>query len=191
VRVLGIDPGTLVTGWGLLDGPARHPRLVDCGVIRLPSRDSLAARLARLHVELDEIVRRLEPTTAAVESPFHGKSSRAALQLAHARGVILSVLAGAEVEVVEYTPATVKQQVAGNGRADKQQVQRMLAHLLGRELSGQPADLTDALAVGLCHLGQADFQRALERSTGAASPAAPDSRPTLRRTRSGRGLGTK
>jgi len=151
----------------MIAGRATRPALIDCGVIRLPSGRPLAVRLAQLHRELDAVVQRLEPTEAAVEAPFHGKSARAALQLAHARGVVLAVLASAGVEVVEYAPATVKQQVTGSGRADKEQVRRMMVRLLGQELQHRPQDLTDALAVGLCHLGQRGFHEAVARSGGA------------------------
>jgi len=164
LRVLGVDPGSLITGWGLLSGPVTNPVVEDCGTIRLPRGQALAPRLAQLHDELTRLVRRLRPDTAAVESPFHGKSSRAALQLAHARGVVLAALAQAGVEVAEYTPATVKQSITNYGRADKAQVRRMVASLLGPHLADAPDDLADALAVGLCHLQTGAFQRAVRRA---------------------------
>jgi crossover junction endodeoxyribonuclease RuvC len=162
LRILGIDPGSLVTGWGLLDG---GPVLIDCGVIRLQRARSFPARLSLLHDELVRLVDRHRPTTAAVESPYHGSSARSALQLAHARGVILAVLAGAGVEVAEYTPATVKKSVTGNGRAEKDQVRRMVARLLDDRVAGHPDDLTDALAVALCHEAARKLSEAVQRST--------------------------
>jgi crossover junction endodeoxyribonuclease RuvC len=187
LRVLGVDPGSLITGWGLLSGPATRPLVEDCGAIRLPRGQALAPRLALLHDELTRLIQRLEPDTAAVESPFHGKSPRAALQLAHARGVVLAALAQAGIEVAEYTPATVKQAITSNGRADKEQVRRMVVALLGQRLAEGPADLADALAVGLCHLQTGAFQRAVRRaeSRDAGRAAGPRRRGRPGRKRGG------
>jgi len=140
------------TGWGVLAGLPASPRIVDCGVIRLDRSAPFAARLAELQRKFERVVAQFEPTGAAVESPFHGVNARSALQLAHARGVILAVLAGAGLEISEYTPATVKKSVAGNGKADKAEIIRTTAWLLGPEASDQPSDVADALAVALCHL---------------------------------------
>ncbi len=153
LRVLGVDPGSLRTGWGLVGGSPLEPSLVDCGVIRLPARATFPDRLHLLLAELSGVVGRLSPTAAAVEAPFHGVNPRTALQLAHARGVVLAVLGGAGVPVTEYAPATVKVAVTGNGRADKDQVRAMVQQLLGGAAAptGLP-DESDALAVALCHL---------------------------------------
>jgi len=168
LKILGVDPGSWNTGWGLLQGPDPAPRLIDCGVIRLQRGQALALRLSRLQLELTQVVSRLGPDCAAVESPFHGASARSSLQLAHARGVVLAVLAGAGIDVAEYTPATVKKSVTGNGRADKRQVAEMVGRILGQALEREREDLTDALAVSICHLSHLGFDRALRRSeTGA------------------------
>jgi crossover junction endodeoxyribonuclease RuvC len=106
--------------------------LLDAGVLRLGSTGKLQQRLWRLQTELDALLRRVRPTVAAVESPYQGTNARSALQLAHARGVILAVLAGSGTEVVEYTPASVKKAVTGNGRAPKEQVRSMVLGRLGR-----------------------------------------------------------
>jgi crossover junction endodeoxyribonuclease RuvC len=120
-------------------------------VIRVPGASGdLAERLLRLQQAFAAVVHRLAPSCAAVESPYHGNNARAALQLAHARGVILATLAGARIEVFEYSPATVKKSVTGNGRAPKTQVQAMVARILASTLA-RPMDLSDALAVALCH----------------------------------------
>jgi len=149
--VLGIDPGSRVTGWGLVRGSAAHPALVRCGVIRLPARLPFPARLHRLRVEIEGVVAEAGPCVAAVETPFHGVNARSALQLAHARGVILATLAGAGIAVWEYEPATVKKAVTGSGRGDKHQVQAMVERLLGGRHEAKSTDLYDALAVALCH----------------------------------------
>ena len=164
MRVLGVDPGSLTTGWGVLEGSASRPAWVDGGVIRLPAGLGLPARLSRLQREIEVVIGSREPAVAAVESLFHGPNARSALQLAHARGAILAALARAGLEVAEYTPATVKSAVTGNGRADKSQVRRMLARLLGRHLEEKPHDLTDALAVALCHLAASRRAAAVERA---------------------------
>jgi crossover junction endodeoxyribonuclease RuvC len=153
MRILGVDPGSLRTGWGLVGGRADDPELVDCGEIRLPQSHSLASRLHLLAVEFERLVGSLEPTHAAVEMPFHGSNARSALQLAHARGVLLAVLAGAGVPIAEYTPATVKKAITGNGRAEKVQVQGMVERLMRARVPAGAWDRSDALAVALCHMG--------------------------------------
>jgi crossover junction endodeoxyribonuclease RuvC len=150
-RILGVDPGSIVTGWGLVGGSPSRPEWLASDVIRLAAPAALADRLSRLHHELTEIVERLQPTAAAVEAPYQGVNARSAFQLVQARGVVLAVLAGAGLDVGEYSPATVKKAVTGNGRASKGQVQSMVRHLLRRPAMRGALDVTDALAVALCH----------------------------------------
>jgi crossover junction endodeoxyribonuclease RuvC len=160
-----VDPGSLVTGWGLLAGSPHRPGLVDCGVIRMKAAQPLPQRLHALRTEFEGIVERLKPHAAAVEAPFHGANARAALQLAHARGVILAVLGGGGVPVVEYSPATIKKAVTGQGHADKEQVQSMVRRLLDeRSARAWATDISDALAVALCHLATTRFQNAVSRA---------------------------
>ena len=135
-------------------------------MIRLGADRSLARRLARLQGALVALVEKAKPTVAAVESPFHGASARSALQLAHARGVILAVLAAADVEVVEYAPAAVKKAITGNGRADKEQVATMVRRTLGKEADNLPHDHSDALAVALCYLAESRFRAAVRKTEG-------------------------
>jgi crossover junction endodeoxyribonuclease RuvC len=162
LSVLGVDPGSFRTGWGLVGGTAQEPSLIECGVIQLPSRGAFPDRLHRLLVEFGSLVARLAPTRAAVEAPFHGANARAALQLAHARGVVLAALGAAAVPVTEYAPATVKMAVTGSGRADKEQVRIMVKRLLGGECGGSGfTDESDALAVALCHLSTLRYRDAI------------------------------
>jgi crossover junction endodeoxyribonuclease RuvC len=121
-------------------------------------------RLHLLTVEFRELVLRLGPSAAAVEMAFHGVNARAALQLAHARGVLLAVLAGAGIPVAEYTPAAVKKAVTGNGRAEKHQVQWMVARLVRSDTPTAGLDRADALAVALCHLSSVGRLSALTRA---------------------------
>jgi crossover junction endodeoxyribonuclease RuvC len=178
LRILGVDPGSLTTGWGLLTGSVAQPRLESSGVVRLAGLPGLPERLARLRRELDAIVRRERPESAAVEAPFHGRSARDALQLAHARGVVLAVLAEAGLAVAEYAPATVKRTITGSGRADKLQVRHMAERLLGADFAGQPQDLSDAVAVAWCHLAHAAHRAVLRRSSAAKpGPGGLERRP--------------
>jgi len=111
-----------------------------------------AVRLARLHAGVSSIIEEHAPVEAAVEAPFHGVSARSALQLAHARGVVLSALGVSGVRVFEYSPATIKKAVTGNGRAEKQQVEAMVSRLVRGTSSPGKSDIADAIAAALCHL---------------------------------------
>jgi crossover junction endodeoxyribonuclease RuvC len=147
-----VDPGTRCAGWAVVGGTAYRPELISCGEIRLSERLALADRLARLHSEIAQVVRQHAPLEAAVEAPFHGVSARSALQLAHARGVVLAALGGSGLPVFEYSPATIKKAVTGNGRAEKQQVEAMVSRLLAGDRTSGRADIADAIAAALCHL---------------------------------------
>ena len=119
-------------------------------------------RLGRLHAELSAIVEKHAPSVAAVEAPFHGVSARSALQLAHARGVVLAALGISGLHVFEYSPATIKKAVTGNGRAEKGQVEAMVSRLLSSGFEPGRSDIADAIAAALCHLfgtGHADALR--------------------------------
>jgi crossover junction endodeoxyribonuclease RuvC len=153
VRILGIDPGTRITGWGIISGSVDKPIVVSCGSIVLKGSEALAVRLARLTGALTSILREWQPDEAAVEAPFAGVNARSALQLAHARGAILATLGTADLVVHEYAPAAVKKTVTGHGRAEKQQMQSMIARLMPTSADDihRSEDLADALAVALCH----------------------------------------
>lgn len=168
---MGVDPGSHRTGWGLLAGDIHNPVLVDCGEIRLPEGEPLPRRLDLLRRRFEALLSELRPDVAAVESPFHGASARSALQLAHARGVLLASLSASGIEVVEHTPAAIKKAVTGNGRADKSQVQRMVVSLLRTEAAGASADLADAIAAALCEIAVGGFREAVERGSRRPQPA--------------------
>ena len=150
MRILGLDPGSLHTGYGLLEKHGSRLQLLAQGRITCPSRQPLPERLARLATELDALVVRYQPAVAAVETPFHGINSRTLIVLAQARGALLATLALRAVEIHEYSPAAVKSAVSGNGRAGKQQVARMVGILLGAATADWAEDTTDALAVAIC-----------------------------------------
>jgi len=159
VRVLGVDPGTSVTGYGVVDagGGNGHPapapgRLVECGAITLTRRGSLPQRLDELHRAIVELITRHNPTALALETAFYQKNVRTTLVLGHARGVVLLAAQQARLEIFEYAPATVKKTVAGAGAARKGQVAAMVAHLLHLRHPPRPSDAADGVAVALTHI---------------------------------------
>lgn len=152
MKVLGVDPGTLATGYGLVEGTAAEPRLLECGVIRAPRDGDLAARLLELHRGLIDVIDRLAPACVAVEGVFHGRNARTAVILGHARGVALLAAALRHVEVVEYPPAEIKKAVVGTGAAAKGQVAFMVQRHLRLAAPPEPSDAADGCAAALCHL---------------------------------------
>jgi crossover junction endodeoxyribonuclease RuvC len=155
--ILGLDPGSLHTGYGLIERRGATLTLVDAGRISCPRSMALPNRLAHIAACLGGLLDRRLPNLAALETPFHGLNSRTLIVLAEARGVLLAILAGRGVEIAEYSPAEVKSAVTGSGRAEKGQVAQMVRLLLGgaapagaRRSGSDPDDVTDALAVALC-----------------------------------------
>ena len=151
MRVLGIDCGCERTGFGVVDTDGRTHRFLAAGVIRTSTRDHMAVRLARIHEGLAKVVRELQPEAVAIEEAFYAANVRTAMQLAQVRGVALLAAAQAGLPVGEYTPLEVKTSVVGYGRAEKQQVQTMVASLLGLAEPPASEDAADALAVAICH----------------------------------------
>jgi crossover junction endodeoxyribonuclease RuvC len=151
VIILGVDPGSLRTGYGVIVTDGRHHRLVEHGALTPPRHLPLAEKLDRIHEGLRAIIARLRPDCLAVEDLFHATNARSALVLGHVRGVVLLAGAQAGLPVHAFAPATVKVQVTGSGRADKRQVAFMVARSLAMPGDGEPGDAADALAVALCH----------------------------------------
>jgi crossover junction endodeoxyribonuclease RuvC len=151
--VLGIDPGTAITGYGVVEAATRGPgRLIECGVLRTAARAPLPERLHRLHAGVAELIGLHEPEVLAVESIFYRKNVRSALTLAHARGVILLAAAQAGVRVAEISPAAVKKAVVGRGAATKAQIAYMVQQLLRLQRPPAPADAADGVAVALAYM---------------------------------------
>jgi crossover junction endodeoxyribonuclease RuvC len=163
MRILGIDCGTERTGYGVIDSDGRVHRMVAAGCIRSNTRDALEHRLRTIASELREILAEHRPDTAAVEEVFFAVNARSALKLSHVRGVALLLIAEASVELAEYSPLEVKKSVVGYGRAEKSQVQQMVASLLKLPQPLASEDASDALAIAICHATHAPF-RALEVS---------------------------
>jgi crossover junction endodeoxyribonuclease RuvC len=149
-RVLGIDPGSATTGFGIVERSGSRIAHVAHGTIRVPRTGSLAYRLDRLHAAVREVVERHRPDVASIESVFVAANARSALVLGQARGAVLAALGAAGLGVVEYAPASIKVAVSGSGRAGKDQIQRVVMRILA--LGSAPAsDAADALAAALCH----------------------------------------
>lgn len=157
MRILGIDPGSQITGFGVIDTDGSQHRLVRQGVLRTSTTGSFPEKLRIIYRGILEVMDASEPDHLVVESLFYASNVKSALKLGHVRGVAL--LAGVErgLPVHEYAPLEVKQAVVGYGRADKYQVQRMVAVLLELPKPPEPHDAADALAVAICHAHQLRF----------------------------------
>lgn len=164
MRVLGIDCGCEVTGFGVVDTDGRTHRFVSAGIIRTSTADAMAARLARIHDGLTEALQQFQPDVVAIEEVFHATNVKTALQLAHVRGIALLAAAQAGLPVGEYSPLEVKTSVVGYGRAEKHQVQSMVASLLSLPERASE-DASDALAVAICHATTASGKLQMARST--------------------------
>lgn len=151
LRVLGIDPGTALLGFGLIDYDGHDYVAVEHGVIRTASGLALSDRLLMIHNELGMLLARLRPDHVAVEELFFSRNVKTALAVGHARGVILLTIREEGMPVYEYTPMQVKQALVGYGGADKAQIQTFLTLMLGLESAPRPDDAADALAVAVCH----------------------------------------
>ena len=150
MRILGIDPGSRKTGYGLIEHSNNKSRHLDSGFIRLNEKGTLIDRLLILSMELEKIIDRLNPNCGAIEKIFYSKNAQSALSLAHARGVILLKFSEKQLPIHEYQALKVKQTVVGAGRADKEQIKHMVKILLKINDSLQE-DQADALAVALTH----------------------------------------
>ncbi len=175
--VLGIDPGTATTGYGVVaragDGAVS---LVECGVVRTEATAALALRLRTIFEGVAEVIERTRPEVVAVESAFYAKNARTALVLGHARGAILLAATLRDLRVAEYAPAEVKNAVCGTGKATKEQVQFMVQRLLRLRTPPQPADAADAVAVALTHC----YAAAVPAYAAARAPApTPRTAPRL------------
>jgi crossover junction endodeoxyribonuclease RuvC len=161
MRVLGIDPGTVTTGFGLVEQRGDTLRAITFGTITTQAGLPFAQRLLRIHQELRTLLTRTRPDCAAVEAVFFAKNVQSALRLGQARGVALLALAEERVEIHEYSALEVKQAITSYGRAAKGQVQEMVRLLLGLADPPSPADAADALAVAICHQHAARLQARL------------------------------
>lgn len=158
IVVLGLDPGSRCTGWGLVQERSGQARLLETGAIRPSAKAPISQRLGCIFCELQKIIQRHAPQEAAIEDVFTHKNVASALKLGQARGAIMACCAVQGLPVSGYDPASVKKTVVGVGRADKSQVAFMVSRILG-EKQNWPQDASDALAVAICHLNTRRLQR--------------------------------
>ena len=152
IIVLGVDPGTLVTGFGVIARREADMRLLGCGTIKNGSQESMPLRLKHIYSELQSLIDRYHPDEFAIESAFYGKNAQSALKLGHARGVSILAAVKNEIPTSEYSPREVKKAVVGKGTASKEQVQFMVKSLLDLTDGRMLLDTSDALAIAICHL---------------------------------------
>ena len=152
MRILGIDPGTVVIGYGVIDSEADEMTLVECNALTCNQRSSMGERLSYLYNGLSQVIARHQPDAVAIEQPFVAKNVRSALAIGKAQAVSILAAANRGIPTYEYTPAQVKQAVANYGASSKEQVQEMVRLQLGLAQSPQPLDASDALAVAICHV---------------------------------------
>jgi crossover junction endodeoxyribonuclease RuvC len=156
VLILGIDPGTATTGYGLVtDDETGDARLLRCGVILTPAHTPMPGRLKSIHQEVSALIAEWRPDALAVEELFFSRNVTTGLAVGQARGVVLLAAAQAEVPVFEYKPAEVKMALVGYGGASKQQMQEMVKLMLGLDAVPRPDDAADAVAIAICHLHSA------------------------------------
>ena len=166
---MGVDPGSRITGYGVVSSQGSRLQCVKYGAIKGSNLSRGAApfaeRLRRIHEELSKLLEEYSPSVVAVEQVFHAVNARSALQLGHARGVILLAAAQQGIPLAEYSPLEIKKSVSGYGRADKEQTQTMVRILLNLKETPQPYDASDALAVALCHIfNESPVERSRRRS---------------------------
>ena len=163
MRILGIDPGTLVMGYGVIEGTDDETTLIDCGVLSTGKRSPIGERLGYLYSKLMEIVSKYQPDALAIEQPFVAKNVKSALAIGRAQAVAILVAANRAIPAYEYTPAQIKQRVASYGASSKEQIQEMVRIQLGLTQVPEPSDAADALAVALCHIGEVHLSNLLAR----------------------------
>ena len=151
MRILGIDPGVAIVGFGVLDCAGAAQKMVQYGTINTPAGMPLAARLTLIESDLTELIRQVHPDEMAIEELFFSKNITTGIAVAHARGVILCTAEKMQLPIYEYTPMQVKQAVVGYGLAEKKQVMDMTRRLLKLKAIPRPDDAADALAIAICH----------------------------------------
>ncbi len=155
MRVLGIDPGSETTGWGIIEGDGRRYHLVEFGAIKLSAKQKFPTRLLKISNELETVIACHKPHACAIEDGFLAANVKVTLKLGQVRGVAILAAERAALEIHEYSPRLVKQTVVGYGNAEKHQIQEMVRLLLSLKTVPQPHDAADALAVAICHFHHA------------------------------------
>ena len=161
MRILGVDPGFAITGYSIIDYIGNKFHLETSGAILTEAHTSFPLRLEKINQELDDIIKTYQPEAMAIEELFFNNNAKTAINVAQARGVILMTARIRKVPTYEYTPLQVKQAVVGYGRADKMQVQRMVKMILNTEKLPKLDDITDSMAIAICHAHSAKFAEKL------------------------------
>ena len=161
--ILGIDPGTVAMGYGLLESRDDKTVLIEYGVLNTKARSPIGERLSFLYKELEKIISKAMPDAMAVEQPFVAKNAKSALAIGRAQAVAILAAANQGIECFEYTPAQVKQRVSNYGASSKEQIQEMVRLQLGLKETPEPSDAADALAVALCHISEVHLSNLLAR----------------------------
>ncbi|MBK7523980.1 MAG: crossover junction endodeoxyribonuclease RuvC [Saprospiraceae bacterium] len=153
-RILGVDPGTNILGYAILEVVSNHLRIIDFGVISLLKYADHTEKLKEIFLQLQEIIETYQPTQMAIESPFYGKNVQSMLKLGRAQGVSMAAGITMGLSIEEYAPKKVKLSITGNGNASKEQVASMLENILKIKIESKYLDSTDALGVAVCHFNQ-------------------------------------
>lgn len=154
--ILGIDPGTLLMGYGIITINGSKISMMEMNVLKLSGKQNNHERLQRIHQTIENLILKFNPHEFAIEAPFFGKNVQSMLKLGRAQGVAIAVAINSGIPVTEYSPKKVKQSITGNGNADKEQVWKMLQRLLSIKTAPKHFDATDALAVAVCHCFQSN-----------------------------------
>jgi crossover junction endodeoxyribonuclease RuvC len=157
MRIIGIDPGYAILGYGVVDSSANKYSLVECGAVTTDKDMPMPERLDMIFGELTRLIEELRPEVAAVEELFFNSNQKTAIHVGEARGVAVVACARAGLPVYEYTPLQIKQALTGNGRADKRQMQEVVRSILGAKDIIRPDDAADAVAAAICHGNSAAF----------------------------------
>ena len=174
VVVLGLDPGTLSTGYGIVARRGTLLTLLDSGSIRNGAATPMASRLKRIHGELVKVIARNRPHQFAIESAFYGKNAQSALKLGHARGVAMLAAVEHGLQITEYSPREVKKAVAGKGTASKEQVRYMVRSILRLDDRPMGLDASDAVAIALCHVHRLSGRSTAHRNWASYVAAHPE-----------------
>jgi crossover junction endodeoxyribonuclease RuvC len=164
MRVLGIDCGSETTGYGVVELSDGRLRYIAAGAIRLKARDSLAQKLNHVFRGIGDVIEKQTPGVVAIEEVFYAVNAKSALKLGQVRGVAMLAASSRGIEVAEYAPLSIKSAVVGYGKAEKSQVQHMVAMLLGLAEPPEPPDVADALAIAICHLHTAATKARQQRA---------------------------
>jgi crossover junction endodeoxyribonuclease RuvC len=164
---MGIDPGTVTTGYGVIEAEDEEATFIDCGALKATERSPIGERLSNIYRQLVGVIARVKPDVVAIERPFVAKNVRSAIAIGQAQAIAILAAAGEKIPISEYTPAEVKQRVTDYGASGKEQVQMMVKLQLNLAEAPRSADAADALAVALCHLRRMHAESLLAKSEGA------------------------